>query len=46
MSDYDYERDDRCDDEANEGLAIQQAYECARRHGVPFTGLPEDDDNE
>lgn len=38
--------DDRCIDEANEARAIQQAYECARRHGVPFTGLPEDDDNE
>jgi hypothetical protein len=45
MNDHDYERDDRCDDEANDGLAIKQAYECARRHGVPFTGV-EDDDHE
>lgn len=38
------DRDDRCDDEANEGLAIKQAYECERRNGAPWTGLPEEED--
>jgi hypothetical protein len=44
MSDYD--RDDRCDDEANEGLAIAQARERARVYGVPFHYEVEADDNE
>jgi hypothetical protein len=43
MSDYD--RDDRCDDEANEGLAFAQACERARVYGVPFH-YEEADDNE
>jgi hypothetical protein len=44
MSDYD--RDDRCDDEANEGLALAQACERARLHGVPFRYELEADDDE
>ena len=38
------DHDDRCDDEANEDLAIRQARECARRNEVPFTGLPDEED--
>lgn len=38
------DRDDRCDDEANEALAIRQAMECERLHGAPFTGLQDEED--
>lgn len=52
MSLYDDDRDDRCDDEANEGLRWDQIRECCRRHGTPFDpvleGLveTEEEDNE
>ena len=43
----DYERDDRCDDEANEGRRWDMAMDRAARFGVPFDpvleGLVEED---
>ena len=48
MSDYDY--DDRCDDEANEGRRWNMAMGRAALHGVPFDpvleGLIEEENEE
>ena len=48
MSDYDY--DDRCDDEANEGRRWNMAMDRAALHGVPFCpvleGLVEEENEE